>query len=87
MGGIDPALQSRLNKLIDDMQRELEFEKRAKISREIEFILYNEHLTSAPFGWQNLFHGTQPWVRGWWAHNQAIHTGHIKIWERTWTVR
>ena len=86
MGGVDPDLQSKINGLISDMQKELDFEKRATISREIEYLLINEHLISAPYGWQYLFHGTQPWLRGWWAHNQAVHTGHIKVWERTWTV-
>ena len=70
-----------------DYDRSYDPAKRAEISKEIERLIYLEHQTSAPYGWQNLFHGTQPWLRGWWAHNQAIHTGHIKIWERTWTVR
>lgn len=87
MGGIDQVLQSRINDLIESMALELDAAKRSVISKEIEKLLYNEHLFSAPYGWQNLFHGTQPWLKGWWAHNQAIHTGHIKIWERAWTVR
>jgi len=85
--GMDPALKTRMNGLIADMQLELDFTKRSVISKEIEFILYNEYIEVAPFGWQVLFHGTQPWLRGWFAHHHAIHTGHISTWERTWTVR
>ena len=87
LGGVDPGLQAQVNKLIVDMRSELEFNARSEISQEIERILYNEYIPAAPMEWMILFHGTQPWMKGWWVAHQAIHTGHVQVPERAWVVR
>jgi len=86
-GGIDADLQAKLNGLIDAMPAELDFNKRAAISREIEYLLYNEVNNFAPIGWQNLFTMIQPWLKGYAVADHGIHTGHITQAERAWIVR
>ena len=81
---MDPDVQARVNKLIVDMRAELEFNARSKISQEIESILYNDYIPAAPMEWMILFHGTQPWMNGWFVPHHAIHTGHAQVPERTW---
>ena len=84
LSGVDPDVQARVNKLIVDMRAELEFNARSKISQEIESILYNDYIPAAPMEWMILFHGTQPWMNGWFVPHHAIHTGHAQVPERTW---
>lgn len=85
MEGIDPDLQAEVNTLIDRMQLELDFNKRAEISKEIEFILFNDYLYAAGMEWQTLYTGYQPWVKGYSAlPHHSIHTSHLKIIPRAW---
>lgn len=84
LGGVDADLQSKVNGLIADMRRELDFNKRAEISKEIEFLLYNEFIPAAPMEWQNLFTGGQPWLKGYRVPDHAVHTGHVGAIERAW---
>jgi ABC-type transport system substrate-binding protein len=87
MGGVDPALQTRLNKLINNMQRELDFTKRTAISKEIEYLIYNDLVIAAPIGWQNLFTGGQPWLKGYRVPDHAIHSMHVTAIQRAWLTK
>ena len=85
MEGVEPEVQLKVNTLIDSMLRELDFNKRATISKEIEFILFNEFIPAAGMEWQTIYTGYQPWVKGYSAlPHHSIHTSHLKIIPRTW---
>ena len=87
MGGVDPDLQLKVNSLIESMLRELDFNKRAEISKEIEFLLFNDYIYAAAMEWQTLYTGYQPWVKGYSAlPHHSIHTSHLKIIPRTWVT-
>ena len=88
MEGVDPAVQTEVNDLIDEFLVELDFTKRTEISKRIEWLMYNEFIPAAPMEWQVLFTGYQPWVKGFdILPDHSIHTSHLKIHQRTWIAR
>ena len=88
MGGVEPDVQSRVNSLINDFLVELDFNRRTEISKEIEFIIYNEFIPAAPMEWQVMFTGYQQRVKGFdILPDHSMHTSHLKIHQRTWVAR
>jgi ABC-type transport system substrate-binding protein len=88
MGGVDADVQGTLNQNIQDMQTETDFTKRTVLSKAIEYSLFNDYVPAAGMEWQTIYTGYQPWVKGYSAlPHHSIHTGHLKIIQRTWIAK
>jgi ABC-type transport system substrate-binding protein len=54
----------RLQEIIVDVERELDVAKRQELVAEAESLIINDIVWAAPMEWQNLFHGSQPYMKG-----------------------
>jgi ABC-type transport system substrate-binding protein len=61
---VNPVHMNRLQKLIVDVERELDVVKRRQLTAEVESLMTNDIVWAAPLEWQNLFHGSQTYMRG-----------------------
>ena len=60
----DPELMAKLQKIVFDVEIEGDLLKRQQLTREAESLIVNEIVWASPLEWQNLFHGSQPELRG-----------------------
>ena len=82
--GLDPAQQSHIDELIDQVDRELDVTKRQVLSREIERILVTEAVFGSTIEYSKLFYGSQPWMKGVLFPNYGSYSVHAWIHERYW---
>ena len=85
--GVEAGLQSKINDLIIDVDREMDPEKRAGISREIDKILSQEAYYDSALEYTVLVYGGQPWLKGVILPTNGTYAVHAWMHERYWTTK
>ena len=73
--------------MIIDVDREMDPEKRASISREIDKILSQEAYYDSALEYTVLVYGGQPWLKGVILPTNGTYAVHAWMHERYWTTK
>jgi len=79
-----PEIQTRLNGLIDDVDKEMDPTKRQGISKEIDYILSQEAYYDSSLEYTVLVYGGQPWMKGVILPGNGTYAVHAWMHERYW---
>ena len=85
--GIDPAIQERVDALIDALDREMDTAKRREISRDLDYTLSQAAHYGTTLGTTGVVYGGQTWLKGVVFPDYGPWASHAWLWERVWLDR